>query len=250
VKGALLALALLALIEAAQRAGFLSIVVPAPSQVILAAVLRPGLVWDSVSATLATAAIGYGAALAITLVAAAFAVSVRLLDGPINNLGLVLHSIPVIAMTPLLALWIGTGPELRVVVAGLGCQFALLVGLVQGLRAADARQRELMHVLAASRLATLRYLLLPAALPYLFAGLKIAAPSAILGAITAEWAGADRGIGALMLNALFSFNPVLVWLSVVLTCALAAASYAVWAVVERRTLRWHVSFDPSFEPKP
>src|SRR5262245_66020217 len=95
-----------------------------------------------------------------------------------------------------------------------------------------------MHVLSATRAQMLRFLLLPSALPYLFAGFKIAAPSAVLGAITAEWAGADRGIGAMMLYALFAYDTPKVWLSVVLTCILAAGGYAVWALIERTAIYW------------
>ena len=156
---------------------------------------------------------------------------IRALEAPRN-------SIPIIATAPLLALWIGTGPQVQIVIATLACQFAMLVGTVQGLRATDARQRELMHVLSASRTQTLRYLLIPSALPYLFAGLKIAAPSAVLGAITAEWAGADQGIGAMMLYALFSYDTPKVWLSVVLTCLLAGAGFAIWAWIERVAVYW------------
>jgi ABC-type nitrate/sulfonate/bicarbonate transport system permease component len=66
----------------------------------------------------------------------------------------------------------------------------------------------------------------------LFAGLKVAAPSAVLGTITAEWAGSDRGIGAMMLYALFAYDTPTVWLSVILTCLLSAAGYGFWAFVE------------------
>ena len=147
--------------------------------------------------------------------------SLRVLYGPIYNFGVTIHSIPIIATAPLLALWLGTGPQVQIAIAALASQFPMLVGTIQGLQAADARQRELMHVLAASRWQMLRYLLIPSALPYLFAGFKIAAPSAVLGAITAEWAGADQGVGAMMLYALFSYDTPKVWLSVVLTCLLA-----------------------------
>jgi ABC-type nitrate/sulfonate/bicarbonate transport system permease component len=201
-------------------------------------VRQPGMVGKACGATLHAAAIGYVAALVVTGLAAAVAASVRVFYAPVYNVGIVLHSIPVIALAPLLGLWIGTGPVLREVIAALACQFAMLVGLMQGLRAADATQLELMHVLAASRLDTLRFLLVPASLPYLFAGLKIGAPAAVLGAITAEWAGADQGVGVLMLNALFSFDTPKVWLAVLLTCLMAAASYAMWAAVERWALRW------------
>ena len=229
--------ALLALAEAGQRLGLFPVIVPAPSAVLILALTSPGLVLGSCQATLGIALGGYALALAVTFTAAAIGVSVRGLYGPVYNTGVILQSIPVIAAAPLLALWLGTGPMLRVTIAALACQFPMLVGLMQGLRAADARQRELMHILAASRPQTLRHLLLPAALPYLFAGMKIAAPSSILGAVTAEWAGADRGVGAVMLNALFSFDTQLVWLCVVLTILLAGGAYAIWAGIERAILR-------------
>ncbi len=100
-----------------------------------------------------------------------------------------------------------------------------------------------MHVLSASRVQTLRYLLIPSALPYLFAGFEIAAPSAVLGAITAEWAGADQGVGAMMLYALFSYDTAKVWLSVLLTCLLAGAGFGLWAVIERMVVYWRHDVD-------
>jgi ABC-type nitrate/sulfonate/bicarbonate transport system permease component len=165
-------------------------------------------------------------------------VSLRALYGPIYNISVIINSIPIIATAPLLALWLGTGAQVQIVIAALSSQFPMLVGMIQGLQAADARQRELMHVLYASRSQTLRYLLIPSALPYLFAGLKIAAPSAVLGTITAEWAGADQGVGAMMLYALFSYDTPKVWLSVVLTCLLAGAGFAIWAIIERIAIYW------------
>jgi ABC-type nitrate/sulfonate/bicarbonate transport system permease component len=131
----------------------------------------------------------------------------------------------------------------QIAIAALASQFPMLVGTMQGLQAADARQRELMHVLSASRSQTLRYLLIPSALPYLFAGLKIAAPSAVLGTVTAEWAGADQGVGAMMLYALFSYDTPKVWLSVVLTCLLAGAGFGIWAAIERVAVYWRHDVD-------
>jgi NitT/TauT family transport system permease protein len=160
------------------------------------------------------------------------------LHSSIYNFSVTLNSIPIIATAPLLALWLGTGPQVQIVIAALACQFPMLVGTVQGLQAADTRQRELMHVLSASRLQTLRFLLIPSAVPYLFAGFKIAAPAAVLGAVTAEWAGAERGVGAMMLYALFSYDTPKVWLSVLLTCVLAAGGYGIVVLVERLVFHW------------
>ncbi len=235
------AMLVLALAEVAQRLGLLPNIVPAPSMVFADGWAHPLMVLDSCAATLGTATTGFFLAALATALASALAVMLSRLYGAIYNFGVILHAIPVIAATPLLAVLIGGGPPLRVLIAGLACQFPMLVGMMQGMRAADARQRELMHVLAASKFEVWRYLLVPAAMPFVFAGLKIAAPSAILGAITAEWAGADHGVGALMLNALFSFDVVKVWMSVVLTCVLAAGVYGLWGWLESRVLRWKLA---------
>src|SRR5882672_8101970 len=231
--------ALIGIMEAAKAAGLLPVFVPAPSQVVGEIINNPRLVYGSLGPTAWKASVGYAISAVVAVAAASIAVLVRVLYGPIYNLGVMLHAIPIIATAPLLALWLGTGPQVQIAIAALASQFPMLVGTMQGLQAADARQRELMHILSASRTQTLRYLLIPSALPYLFAGLKIAAPSAVLGAITAEWAGADRGVGAMMLYALFSYDTPKVWLSVLLTCFLAGAGFGTWALIERVAVYWN-----------
>ena len=229
---------LIGLAEAAKHANFLPVFVPSPSEVIMEIWNSPRLLTENLAPTAWKAAMGYFIAAAIAMTAGSIAVSVRAFYGPIYNFGVMIHSVPIIATAPLLALWLGTGPQVQIAIAALASQFPMLVGTMQGLQAADARQREMMHVLSASRVQMLRFLLIPSALPYLFAGLKIAAPSAVLGAITAEWAGADRGVGAMMLYALFSYDTPKVWLSVFLTCFLAASGFGSWALIERLVVSW------------
>jgi ABC-type nitrate/sulfonate/bicarbonate transport system permease component len=229
---------LLGLAEAMKYAALLPTFVPAPSQVVAEMIRSPRLVFDSLGPTAWKATLGFFIAMGIAVTAGAVAVLVRTLHSSIYNFSVTLNSIPIIATAPLLALWLGTGPQVQIVIAALACQFPMLVGTVQGLQAADTRQRELMHVLSASRLQTLRFLLIPSAVPYLFAGFKIAAPAAVLGAVTAEWAGAERGVGAMMLYALFSYDTPKVWLSVLLTCVLAAGGYGIVVLVERLVFHW------------
>lgn len=227
-----------ALIEGMARAGLLPIFVPAPSAIVFEVIGTPEIVTRNVAPTVRHASLGYLVTMCITLMAGCIGAAVQSLRGPIYGLGVTLHAVPVIAMAPLLALWLGTGPSLQITMAALASQFAMLVSMMQGLNAADLRQRELFHTISASRWSTFRYLLLPSAAPYLFAGFKIAAPSAVLGTVTAEWAGADLGVGAMMLYALFSYDIVKVWLSVILTCALAASAFGFWALVERKLVFW------------
>lgn len=224
--------------EILQRVHLLPVFIPAPSRVVMRVINTPAVVTQNLGPTVAKALQGYCAAAIVTFAAAALAAIAPPMRAPVANFGVTLNAIPIIATAPLLALWLGTGPSLQIVIAALACQFPMLVGMTQGMKAADARQLELFHTLNASRAQSFRHLLLPSALPFVFAGLKIAAPAAVLGTVTAEWAGADRGVGAMMLYALFSYDIVTVWLSVILTCLLAAGAYAICAAVERRVVFW------------
>lgn len=228
---------LLAVIEGAKFAGLLPVFVPSPSEIGSEIIANPALL-SNVVITAYKAAIGYFIAAVVTISAAAIAVMIRPLYASIYNFGVGLHAIPIIALAPLLALWLGVGSEVQIIISALACQFPMLVGAMQGLQATDARQRELMHVLSASRAQTLRFLQIPSALPYLFAGFKIAAPLAVLGAVTAEWAGADSGIGTMMLYALFAYDTPKVWLAVVIACLLAASGYGFWALAEHLVIYW------------
>ena len=218
--------------------GRLPAFLPAPSALWASLISNPGLLLANMAPTAVKAAIGFAIAAGLALFGAAIAAVFAASFSPIYNLGATLQSIPIIAATPLLALWLGTGPQTQIVIAVLAAQFPMLAGAMQGFRAVDTRQRELFHTLSASPVQRLRLLVLPAAASYLFAGFKIAAPSAVLGTITAEWAGAERGVGALMLSALFAYDPATVWLSVVAACVLAGGGYGIWALIERLVVFW------------
>ncbi len=237
-------LAIAAALEGAARAGVLPAFIPAPSVLVQAVMRQPDLLIVNGAATARTAVAGYLAAIGVAFLAAISAVTVTATRKPLYNTGLVMQSIPLIAAAPLLATWMGGGIGLQVTIAALSSQFPILVGTMQGLRAASTSQMELMQVLSASRLQALRYVMAPMAAPTVFAGLKIAAPGAVLGAITGEWTGSERGLGAVMLYALFSYDIVKVWLAVLATCALAALGYAAMAAVEHRLVFWDRAVDP------
>jgi ABC-type nitrate/sulfonate/bicarbonate transport system permease component len=230
--------AVLLVVEVAERTGHLPVTVPAPSDVWAALVANPRGIGVALGETAMNALRGYLVATVVALGAAFIASLIAPLRSPIYNLGVGLASIPLIAATPLLALWLGNGPLTRSLIAGLASYFPLLVGAMQGFRAYENNHRELFHVYSASRLRLFRSLILPSSLPYLFAGFKLAAPLAVLGSLTAELTGAENGIGVIMMSALFSFDTRLVWLTVLIACALSGLGYALWALIERVTIYW------------
>jgi NitT/TauT family transport system permease protein len=233
----------LLLVEWLKMKGSLPRTVPAPSEVWTTFLSRPGAILGSLKVTATNAAIGYAYAAGISLIGAAIATFIVTLRPQIYNLGVGLHSIPLIATTPLLALWLGNGPSTHVLIAAMASFFPMLVAGMQGFRAYERSHMELFHVLSAAPWQRFRYLVLPSSLPYLFAGFKLAAPLAVLGCLTAEWTGAEYGLGVLLLHALFSFDVKVVWMMVIITCALSALSYAMWALVERVAIYWDTSVE-------
>jgi ABC-type nitrate/sulfonate/bicarbonate transport system permease component len=230
--------AVVAAVQGLHMLGWLPIFLPAPSDLWAAFWDNPGVILAAMAPTLGKAVVAFAIAAVLALAGAGIGAAFTAAYAPIYNFGATLQAIPVIATAPLFAVWFGTGPSLQIIIAVLSSQFPMLAGAMQGFGAVDTRQRELFHTLSASKIRSFRYLTLPAALAYVFAGLKVAAPAAVLGTITAEWAGAERGVGALMLNALFSYDPPTVWLSVIAACTLAGGFYAFWAAVERVVVFW------------
>jgi ABC-type nitrate/sulfonate/bicarbonate transport system permease component len=219
--------------EICKRNSLLPITVPAPSEIATAfGQSYPDLFFHTVPTVLSALA-GFCLATLIALLLGACAVSFSKSERTILKIGIVIDSIPLIALTPILMVWVGNGLTARIIIATIAALFPLLVGAVQGFKAIDRNVSELFHILAATRWQRLRKLAIPSALPYLFSALKIAAPLAVLGALIAEWVSADRGLGIMMIYALFSFNVPLAWLTILAVCSLAMGGYGLVAIVER-----------------
>jgi NitT/TauT family transport system permease protein len=228
----------LGLVELLRHLAILPISIAAPSEIYRTFLKDQEALWYHLQPTLAAAAIGYGFAVAAALGLATIAVLVRRAEGVVYNFAVVVYSIPLIAAAPILLVWFGPGGTVRIIIAALAGFFPVLVGAIQGLRAVDPRAAELFHSLSASTFQQFRLLALPSALPYVFAGLKIAAASAVLGALIAEWVGAEKGIGLMMAYALFSFNVAQVWLTMFVSIISAILAYALVGLVERRIIYW------------
>jgi NitT/TauT family transport system permease protein len=120
--------------------------------------------------------------------------------------------------------------------------FPILVNTVQGLRETDSMQRDLMRTYAASYLDTLLKLSLPAALPFVFNGLKIATTLALIGAIVAEYFGSPtRGMGFRISTGVGSLSIDLVWAEIAVSAMAGTAFYGFVAWFEKRVTFWHPS---------
>jgi NitT/TauT family transport system permease protein len=141
-----------------------------------------------------------------------------------------LQTVPKVAIAPLMIVWFGFGMDAKVIVVALTCLFPVLVNTIAGLRTTEPERIALLRAMACSRLQLLRYIEIPSALPYVFAGLNTAMVLAIIGAIVAEFVGARSGIGVLVLQANMSLDLAGVF---ALLTLLALAGLALSSLIER-----------------
>ena len=111
-----------------------------------------------------------------------------------------LQSVPKVAIAPLLLIWVGYGLSSRMIVAATVAFFPIVINTATGLEAADAELLDLTRSFDAGRLKVFWKVRLPWALPYLFSSLKVAITLAVIGAVVAEFVGADKGLGYLILT--------------------------------------------------
>ena len=149
------------------------------------------------------------------------------------------QAIPVIAIAPLLTIWVRSTYWARVLVAVLVVFFPILVNIIAGLRSVSPELYELMRSLQATRGQIFRKLELPAALPIILAGLKVGATLSVIGALVGEFVQPKtEGLGYLLITARFQFKTDLVFVVLVTLAAIALAMYGLVALAEKRLLRW------------
>jgi NitT/TauT family transport system permease protein len=145
--------------------------------------------------------------------------------------------VPKLALVPLFIMWLGFGWWPTVVITALICFFPLLENTITALQHVDPRQLELFRVLRASRAQTLWRLKLPAGLPMLLAGFRVAVVLALVGAVVGEFMGSGKGLGALIIAAQGSMDTPLMFAVLVLITLIGLVSYQLSVWLERSLLR-------------
>lgn len=149
-----------------------------------------------------------------------------------DRLAAVVNSIPSIALGPVFIVFLSR-ESTAVAIAAAHAAFILYVSAGSGLAAASRGHHDLLSVLGASRWMRLWHLDLPASLPALSTGLKLAVPAALIGTIIGEWFGAPRGLGVLIVNAMQNFQIPLLWSVVVLIASTSLVLYSALTLLER-----------------
>jgi NitT/TauT family transport system permease protein len=148
------------------------------------------------------------------------------------------QAIPVVAIAPLLVIWLGSGLASKVLICALIVFFPVLINTIVGLRSVSTNLRELMRSLGATRWQNFRLLEFPAALPILLGGLKVGATLSVIGAVVGEFIAPDRGLGYLISVARGQYDTALVFVGVFALVVMALSLYGLVAWAEHRWLAW------------
>ena len=148
------------------------------------------------------------------------------------------QSVPIVAIAPLLVIWLDSGLLSKVMIAALVVFFPILVNTIVGIRSVPEELHSLMRSLRASKWQTLRLLEFPAALPVLLGGLRVGATLAVIGAVVGEFVGSDRGLGFLISLGRGLYDTALVFVAVFTLIIMAMSLYGGVVLLENRLLSW------------
>lgn len=219
------------------------VLLPPPSAIGVTFVQSLPILWADFFQTFVKGAlsgyiIGCGAAI---LVAIAVDRSPFLQRGllPVGNF---VAALPIIGLAPIMVMWFGFDWQSKAAVVVAMVFFPVLVNTVQGLQASDAMQRDLMRTYAASYPQALMKLRLPAAMPFIFNGLKIATTLALIGAIVAEFFGSPiKGMGFRISTEVGRLALDMVWAEITVAAIAGSAFYGLVALLEKGVTFWHPS---------
>ena len=219
------------------------VILPAPSQIGASFAANTAILWSDFVQTIVKGAltgwlIGAGAAIATAI---AIDRSPFLQRGllPIGNF---VAALPIVGIAPILVMWFGFDWQSKAAVVVVMVFFPILVNMVAGLAATDALQRDQMATWSAGYWQSLVKLRLPAAMPFLFNGLKITTTLALIGAIVAEFFGSPtRGMGFRISTAVGQMDLALVWAEILMAAIAGSLFYGLVALIERRVTFWHPS---------
>lgn len=217
-----------------------SFILPAPALVArkFATVLRDGSLWYHTQLTLLEIFAGMGLGLSCALVLGYFLAKSRRMERLLSPYLVAAQAVPIIALAPLLVIWIRSPGLSKVLIVALTIFFAALINTIVGIRSVQPDLVSLMHSLQASRWQILTKLEIPAAMPVLLGGLKIGVTLAVIGAVVAEFVGADRGLGYLINLARGILDTPLLFVALATLIIIAVLLYAVVSLLEHRLLAW------------
>lgn len=220
-------------------------ILPPPSAIAVAlwrgldaGIFERGGYWLHAGVTISEVLLGFAIGSSVGLILGTIISQFRILDATLRIYLVAIQSLPKIALAPIIVLWFGFGLTSKVVIICLLTFFPLLVTSMAGFKAVDPERLELMRALGARPWQIFWKARFPSALPYIFAGLDMAAVFSVVGAVVGEFVGAQRGLGTLILAMNAQMDTAGTFSVFVVLAIVGVVIHKTLRMVERRVLFW------------
>lgn len=214
------------------------IVLPSPLDIARASVAHWDLLFRETWPTFMESVLGFALAVLIGIPFAVCVASSRLLNLTLYPILIATQSIPKVAVAPIILVWFGLGMQSKLVIAFLVAFFPIVVDTAAGIRATPSGLLELASSLRASSFQVFVKIQFPAALPFIFAGAKVAVTLAVVGAVIGEFVGSLSGLGNLLLTANSQLDSSLAWAALIWLSGLGILLFGAVALAERFVIPW------------
>jgi len=211
---------------------------PSPAQIMKTLVTEFPLLMSHAAVTLSEAFLGLFMGVLLGFIVAVLMDHYEPLYKAFYPLIVLTQTVPAVAIAPLLVLWFGYEMAPKVILIVITTFFPIAVGLLNGFRSADKDQIDMLRAMGASRLQVFRHIKLPGSISQFFAGLRISASYAVVGAVIAEWLGGFRGLGVYMtlVKKAYAFDKMFAVIFLISLISLLLMKCVDWA--ERKCMPW------------
>jgi NitT/TauT family transport system permease protein len=211
-----------------------------PSQIAgtLWTMFASGTIWRPLGVSASGFALGLGLAIVVGLPLGVLIGRSRILNAMLDPFITAFNATPRLVFLPLIVLWLGLGLWSKVVIVFIGALFPILINTYEGVRNADKLLINVVRSFGAKELAIARLVVVPNALPYIVAGLRLAIGRAVLGVVVAEFFGSEAGLGVMMVQAAGRYQVDIVFAGLIVFAALSLVMTALVQLLENRLARW------------
>jgi ABC-type nitrate/sulfonate/bicarbonate transport system permease component len=223
----------------ATRSGVSPQVLPSPARVVHAGWVNRDALWTNTLATLQETVIGFALAIVVGFVLSAVIDASGILRNALMPLLIGSQTLPLVAIAPLVIIWFGFGLTPKILLVALLSFFPITVAFLEGYQATDPDVERLLASMGAGPIRIFRSARLPTAMPFFFAGLRIAITYSIVVAIFAEYAGATSGLGIYIEEETHVFRTDLVFAAVLVTTLITVGLFAATYLLERLMIPWY-----------
>lgn len=215
-----------------------TVILPAPPKVVEAYVALQGELLKQAWSTAVNTVLGFAFSVVVGALIGAAIAAWRPFERMFQPLLVAFNAVPKVALAPLMLIWFGYGKTPVLAMAFMVCFFPIVLSTATGLTSTPADLAELARSMDASRFQTFRRVRLPAALPQIFVGLKVAMPLAVIGVVVGEMQYGDSGLGMIIVQTAGQADTSTAFAAIMLLALVSIVLYYALVLIERLLLPW------------